>query len=167
MPLVTLSGTISAADLNNNFSVASGLAYAARKRYQQQDLLVLGLTSTTSVGLRTFDFTPEDDIEIATLMLEGSNPDATTRVLTASFTVVDAAGADASEIYMLGVTPTITLSMTAAASYSRSRTTFTSAAPNLRLPAGLTVRITITSDTASACTKAQASLVYRTEARRR
>jgi hypothetical protein len=80
MALVTLSGVISAADLNNNFAEGlSSLLTGNSGKVYQYEIKTGSLAVSTNLGKRSIDFIAPDDCRISKLMVSFFNPDATSR----------------------------------------------------------------------------------------
>ena len=170
MALVTLSGAISAADLNTNFADKQSTINTNAQSHAKDiayRLQVLALSSATSVGARTLDITVADDCELRTLALWVASPDATSRTATATLTAIDATEADISDVYLLGQTVSVSKAMSSGTTGNATRTDYTpTTSTKVVLIKGITYRLQL-SGTASAFTACVATLVVRQIARRR
>lgn len=149
MALVTLSGTISAANLNNNFNdKVAAIAALNDNRGQdlQYNLSVLDLTTALNVGLRTFDFIPPTDLELKLLGISFFNPDATSRTAKLALTAISSEEVAVSK-YLLDQTTEISATGSAALEYSGTRNAPTY--PTF-LVKGVTYRLLITREDANA-----------------
>lgn len=161
MSLVTLSGTISAADLNNNFrdkisALQSSLLDSGK--VHQYDLDVLDLTSATAVGSRQLDFTPSHHMILRTMGLTVWNPDATSRTVTALLQAIDV-NEEAVSKYLLDYTVQVPVTATSAAEYNATRY----AAGSLYIPLyrGVTYRLSLANASATAVDRASAFVLAR------
>lgn len=142
MALVTLSGTISAADLNNNFNdkVAALAALNDNRGHDlQYNLSVLDLTTALNVGLRTLDFVAPMDLELKCLGVSMFNPDATSRTARLTLTAIATDETVVSK-YLLDETVNVPVIGNTAAEYSASRAT---TAYPVFLVKGMTYRLTM------------------------
>lgn len=170
MALVTLSGTISAADLNTNFgdktSSLQSTAQAGKVTWQY-DLECLDLVTSTSVALRTLDFTAPDDLEFVVLCLNAWNSTAVTRIATGTLTAIDVNEQSASK-YLLGQPISLSVTCTAASTeYNATRDDRTaSTATKIWLAKGVTYRLQVSQDTATVLDRVVLSLVVASRRRR-
>lgn len=166
--MITLSGTISAADLNANFSeeLAAIQANMARTgKDLQYDLDVRDLTSGVDQSLRIFEFVAPSQMEVRALGLAVWNPDATTRTITGTLTAHDDAGTAVPK-YLLNQDHSIVVVASSATEFL-ARTNYEGpAAPRLFLTRGVVYRLTLSCDVASAVDRAVMTLVVRNRWRR-
>jgi hypothetical protein len=165
MALVTLSGTISAADLNTNFDDKLAQLFTNSKRTGkdfQFDVEHASFTSATSAHLLHLDFTPTAHLEVIALALTGWNPDATSRTVTCTLTAI-ASNEEAVSKYILDRTISVSVTMPSSGIAHATRSTFTSSTGDkLFLIPGITYRLTLANSAASAVDRAVGSLVCRT-----
>lgn len=164
MSLVTLAGTVSAADLNTNFQdkVANLVAQAADdSKFHQVNIETLDLTSATTNGLNVQDFTCTDDWELWVVGLSVWNPDATSRTITMTLTQVDGVTK-----YLLDQTVSVSIAATSATEFNATRGDYRTSSPKIFLVKGITYRLTLTSSSASAVDRAYGFLCLRPRRRR-
>ena len=154
MALVTLSGTISAANLNNNFNdkVAS---LASRNKAVGKDiqynLSVIDLTTSLNVGLRTLDFVPPTDLQLVTIGLSMFNPDATSRTAKLTLSAISSEEVSVSK-YLIDQVPSATVTGATAAEYDATRAAWNDAGlakTPIFLVKGITYRLLMTREDAN------------------
>jgi hypothetical protein len=147
MSLVTLSGTISEADLQNNFEDKLDELLAVEQLAKddwQVDIRALDLTTVLAVGLRTIDFTAPDDCQLVTLGLSIFNPDATSRTAQLTLTAIDSAETEVSK-YLLDQSISVSVTGDTAAEHNATRTDLTLTSGELiNLVKGITYRLQLT-----------------------
>lgn len=147
MTLVTLSGTVSAADLENNFGdkVASlpGEDIGAFPVYYHVDCRDLAVATATSQ--RVVDFVAPDDMQIQDMFLSMWNPDATSRTVTLGLSAID--GNQAVITKMFPSDPLLSVTVASASEANASRGEFP---PVVYLVKGITYRLTLTRTDANA-----------------
>lgn len=165
MSLVTLSGTISAADLNTNFDdkVANLTAQAASdSKFHEIENEVLDLTSGPVAGSNIYDFTCPDDMELWVVGLSVWNPDATSRTITMTLTQVDGVTK-----YLLDQTVSVSVTATSATEFNATRGDYrTNSGTKIWLVKGITYRLTFTSSSGSAVDRAYGFVLARPRRRR-
>jgi hypothetical protein len=165
MTLVTLSGTISASDLNTNFRDKRAALYATTEPATSRKTFLYeifnkreggtGLTSSTAVGFRTEDFTVPDDLQLLTMGLSFVNPDATSRTITLTLTAIDSLEVSVPK-YL--TSQTISISKTGASAAEHTAIRLTPSIP-VGLVKGLTYRLQLSSSSATAITSAYGFLL--------
>lgn len=175
MALVTLSGVISAADLNTNFNdkratidtvndIDVGARSAACKfiTYQIRNTREggTGLTSTTitsTPGFAIKDFTVPDDCLVVGLCLRVINPDATSRTITLTLSAIDVNEVAVSK-YLTELSYSISVTATSAATFDGTR-----AAPSIPmvLVKGITYRLSLTSSSGTAVSSVDGCIIVR------
>jgi|SRR5687768_6262856 len=139
MAVITLSGVISAGNLNTNFASASAsvLTNYGVKKYHQWDADVVDLTTALAEGLRVTDFTAPDDLQLVTMGMSMWNPDATSRSASMTLTCI---GEDESALtkYIPNGSLSVSVTGAAAAEFNATRTVQTNA---VFLIKGLTYRL--------------------------
>lgn len=152
MTLVTLTGTISASDLNTNFSDKTDTLLANMKLgadNHQFDLIAIDLTSSTVASLRTLYFTAPDDMKLMALRLS-------TKSAIGSLAITGTLTCPASSAYLLDQTVSA-----AATTSAGTKTVANSDFQNsyVMLKKGVTYLLTLSSASASICDLAQLSLI--------
>ncbi len=146
MALVTLSGVISGADLENNFGdsrSAIEAVNAAGKKEWYVNADARDLTTALSVAQRVYDFTMPDDGRLVGLGLSMWNPDATSRSCSLTLTAITGAEAEISRLFPSG-NPSVSVSGAAAQEFNGTRTVFTDeASTTIFLVKGVTYRLTL------------------------
>lgn len=168
MALVTLNGVIVASEVNNNFidhlSATNAGVLLGNKDYQY-DQEILDLTNVLGVGLRTYDFTPPDDLEVrvmgVTAVSASANP-----VVTVTLTAIDSQEATAS-VYTLDTTPTVTVTAVVGTAHATRYDRQASSTAKLFLKKGVTYRMQVSSNSATVVDHVHAYLYCRTRRRRK
>lgn len=160
MALVTLSGVISATDLNTNFNdkrAALNASNIVAGKCFQYDIRNMreggtGLTSATVEGYRTIDFTPPDDLLLVTVGLSYVQADATSRTISLALTVRTDPLATAAEVISvqryLG-DQTISVSVTGASAAEHTATRYVPTVPVVLIK-GVAYRMQLSSTAATA-----------------
>ena len=153
--MITLSGTIDASDITDNFNEEVANIYDiiddAGSDFQY-DLQTLDLTTALGVGYRVFDFTPTADLQLLTIGLSVFNPDATSRTATLTLTAITDGEAAVSK-YLVDQTISVSVTATTAAEYNATRVDYkvsSRTTPFITLVKGITYRMTIARTDANA-----------------
>lgn len=167
MSLVTLSGTISAADLNNNFQDKVdelNTSFGSEAKHYQYDVDCRDLTSATEARDRRLRFTPPQLMLLSTLGLSVFNPDATSRTITIALQAVDTLTGVVIPKYLLHRTISIYVTASTAAEYNATRY----AASGLMIPLfrGVVYELLLSSASASAVDRAYGMVVCSTPRRK-
>lgn len=169
MALVTLAGTISANDLNTNFSdklatIAAANVVSATGKDFQYDLEIFDLINTTSVGARTLDFTVPDDLEFRVLGLTiwAAGAGAT---VTVTLTAIDIDQASAS-IYMLDEVISLSRGSSAGEGNATRVNRTPSTTTKIFLKKGITYRLQASSSSATNVDRCHIYLLARARRRR-
>ncbi|MBL0320578.1 MAG: hypothetical protein IPP74_14980 [Alphaproteobacteria bacterium] len=165
MTLVTLSGVISAANLNTNFSDKTSTLLTNMKsgnETTQKTLRVFDLTNAIAASLRTYVFTPLDDIELQGLRLQTYSTNASL-VITGTLKAINPDTAVEYTKYLMDQTVTIT--NTSVVGKSDTHSSFTS--PFTVLKANVSYQLQLSSASATACDKALLILLAKVRRRTR
>jgi hypothetical protein len=166
MTLVTLSGTPSVTDINNNFNdkvadiKAVNQISSDGKGYEIM-LDVTSLTSSYNLGLRSATFTPPDDIEIEAVKLIVSSVNNGINVSVSLSPILP----DTEEVVSKYVVDT-SVSMTDVTAGGAGFNKYLTPAAKVFLVKGITYRLEITSDSASVVKRAICSLICKVRRRR-
>lgn len=167
--MITLSGTISASDLNSNFNeelAAMATNMARSGKDLQYDLDVRDILSTTDISLRSMDFVAPAQLELRAVSVVVWNPDATPRVVTGTLTAVDDSGTAVPK-YLLNQTVSVSVTANSAAEFTGTRANYqTSTGTKIFLNKGVVYRLTLSVDVASAVDRAVLTIVCRNRWRR-
>jgi hypothetical protein len=166
---INLSGVISATDLNSNFNeqLATLRANAQLGRKQYQKVLdVYGLTNATGTIARQLEFTAVDDMDVLLLGLTVWRNSGTITI-TAELEAIayTAAGAEEVSKYLSDKTVSVSRLVSAGAENNANRTIY-EPTNVIRLIKGITYRLTLTSNSATAVNRAYCYLVMTTTRRR-
>jgi hypothetical protein len=168
MALVTLSGTISAADLNTNFNDKTSTlitnATLGQKDFQV-DLEAFDVDNTSArVPYQTLDFTAPDDLELRVMGLFLNSASAVP-LITLTLTAIDIDQNSAS-VYLLDQTVTVTCQAVVGEANATRDDRQASSTTKIFLKKGITYRMRMTSSSATVVDYAQAFIYCRTRRRR-
>lgn len=167
MSLITLTGTISESDLDNNFSdkvaTLQGNAIFGAKDFSI-DLEIFDLVTSTSVGLRTLDFTPSDDWEFRVFGFSSYSASAVPTV-TVTLTAIDSDQNSASD-YLLGQTISLSKQDAVGEANATRDDRQASSTTKIFLKKGVTYRIQASSDSATNTDRVHIYLYLRTRRRK-
>lgn len=152
MSLITLSGTMSASDIEANFEdkrAALNTVNAINGKPFQYDHRVNDLTNNAAmVPLATKDFTVPDDMLFVTMGMAMYNPDATSRTITLTLSAItNASTAVAVPSYLMNQSIFVTATGGSASTFNATRYV---PATTIYLIKGITYRMLFTSSSATA-----------------
>jgi hypothetical protein len=168
MALVTLAGTISAADLNTNFSDKSNtlnINNLKGKKEFQYDLEIYDADNTAAkVPFQTLDFTPPDDLELRVVGMFMNSASAVP-TLTLTISAIDIAEVSVSD-YLLNQSIVLTKQAVVGQTDATRDSRLADSATKIFLKKGITYRMRVTSNSATVVDYVQCFMYCRTRRRR-